>query len=121
MRPQDFYTRTRASTGVRIEFADPAGNREWIRVRSVMSAEFKRASEAIVLQAVADGRLSADQPSLRKHHARQRRAALAAALIAEWSLPSDIDPVALLASAPRLRRQIELIAENHALHFGVAE
>jgi len=121
MKPQDFYTRTRASTGVRIEFADPAGNREWIRVRSVMSAEFKRASEAIVLQAVADGRLSADQPSLRKHHARQRRAALAAALIAEWSLPSDIDPVALLASAPRLRRQIELIAENHALHFGVAE
>ena len=105
----------------RVEFVDPAGNREWMRVRSVLSAEFKQASQSSVLQAVNHGRLSADQPALRKHHARQRRAALAAALIAEWSLPADMDPVSLLASAPRLRRQIELIAENHALHFGVAE
>jgi len=120
MRPQDFYVKSRASQGVRVDLVDPAGSKEWMRVRSVMSAEFKQASEAVVMQAVSDGRLSADQPSLRKHHARQRRAALASALIAEWSLPSDIDPASLLASAPRLRRQIELIAENHALHFGVA-
>jgi len=120
MRPQDFYTRTRASEGVRVEFADPAGSREWMRIRSVLSTEFKQASQAIVMQAVNDGRLSADQPALRKHHARKRRAALAAALIAEWSLPADMDPVSLLTSAPRLRRQIELIAENHTLHFGAA-
>lgn len=119
MRPQDFYTRSRASTGVRVEFTDPAGNREWMQVRSVLSDEFKQASQAIVLQAVSDGRLSAEHPALRKSLARQRRASLAAALVAEWSLPSDIDPVSLLASSPRLRRQIELIAENHALHFGV--
>jgi hypothetical protein len=45
----------------------------------------------------------------------------AAALIADWLLPADVAPVDLLIRNPRLRRQIERIAENHALHFGVEE
>ncbi|MHA3884566.1 hypothetical protein [Stutzerimonas degradans] len=114
MRPQDFYTRTRASEGVRIEFVDPSGNREWIRVRSVVSDEFRAAAEAAVIQAARSG----DEPA--KQKARKLRAELAASLIAGWSLPADIDQTQLLVSAPRLRRQIERIAENHSLHFGVS-
>lgn len=117
MRPEDFYTKTRASRGVHVEFVDPSGNREWVRVRSVISDEFKRAREAMVIQAVGDGRVIADDPSQRKHLSRKRRASLAAALVVDWSI--DADPAVLLATAPRLRRQIERIAENHALHFGV--
>lgn len=118
MRPQDFYTKTRASRGVRIELADPEGNREWVLVRSVISEEFKQASRSMVAQAVSDGCEAAKIPSRRKALARARRATLAASLVAGWSMAAD--PVELLIKNPRLRRQIELIAENHALHFGVA-
>ncbi|WP_152028177.1 hypothetical protein [Stutzerimonas stutzeri] len=117
MRPQDFYTRTRASAGIRIELKDPAGHKEWVRVRSVISEEHRKAREELVRQAIADGRAVAEDPSQRKALARRRRAVLAASLIAEWSIP--VGPVDLLIKNPRLRRQIELIAENHALHFGV--
>lgn len=117
MRPQDFYTKTRASAGIRIELIDPAGNKEWVRVRSVISDEHRRAREELVRQAVADGRIVANDPSQRKALARRRRAVLAASLVAEWSIPDD--PTELLIKNPRLRRQIELIAESHALHFGV--
>jgi hypothetical protein len=113
MRPQDFYTNTRASEGVVVEFADPAGSREWIRIRSVLSDEFKTAS----LLALEDAaRISAESG---KEKARRLRARLAAALVADWSLPGDVDPIQLLIEAPRLRRQIERIAENNSLHFGV--
>jgi len=117
MRPQDFYTKTRASEGFRVELVDPAGSREWVRVRSVISDEFKRAREVMVQQAIADGRAVAADPAQRKLLARRRRATLAAALIADWSIQAE--PVQLLIQNPRLRRQIELIAENHTLHFGV--
>lgn len=117
MKPQDFYTRTRASQGIRVEMVDPAGNREWVRVRSVVSEEFKQAREAMVLQAIADGHAIATDPAQRKQLARRRRATLVAALISEWSIP--VDPVPLLIQNPRLRRQIELIAENRTIHFGV--
>lgn len=116
MRPQDFYTKTRASRGVRIELTDPEGNREWVLVRSVISDEFKQAGRSMVAQAVSDGIEAADAPEGRKHLSRTRRATLAASLIADWSITAD--PVELLIKNPRLRRQIELIAENHALHFG---
>lgn len=119
MRPQDFYTKTRASTGIRIELTDQSGSNEWVRVRSVISEEHRRAREELVRQAVVDGRVVADDPSQRKALARRRRAALAASLVAEWSIPAE--PADLLIKNPRLRRQIELIAENHALHFGVEE
>lgn len=114
MRPQDFYTKTRASEGVRIDFIDPAGSREWIRVRSVASDEFRDAAQAAVTRAARPD----DEPA--KHKARRLRAELAASLIAAWSLPEDIEPAVLLITAPRLRRQIERIAENHSLHFGVS-
>lgn len=114
MRPQDFYIKTRASEGVRVEFVDPAGNREWIRVRSVLSEEFKTATDAAVTRAAMHGDESIRQKI------RRLRAELTASLIAEWSLPPGIDPAGLLITAPRLRRQIERIAENHSLHFGVS-
>jgi len=114
MRPQDFYTKTRASEGVRVEFVDPSGSREWIRIRSVLSDEFKTATGAAVTRSAMQG----DESSRQK--IRRLRAELTASLIAEWSLPSGIDPADLLITAPRLRRQIERIAENHSLHFGVS-
>ena len=54
---------------------------------------------------------------------RQRRAELACALIADWSLPmrSDEEKTALLIQNPRLRRQIERIADDYSLHFGVSQ
>ncbi|WP_417585299.1 hypothetical protein [Pelagibacterium sp.] len=119
MRPQDFYTKTRASAGIRIELIDPAGNKEWVRVRSVISDEHRRAREELVRQAVADGRIVANDPSQRKALARRRRAVLAASLVADWSIQAE--PADLFIKNPRLRRQVELIAENHALHFGAAE
>ena len=118
MRPQDFYTKTRGSHGFRVELVDPAGSREWVRVRSVISDEFRLAREAMVRQAVADGRAVAEDLARRRMLSRRRRAALAASLVAEWSIPAD--PADLLIKNPRLRRQIELIAENHALHFGAS-
>ena len=117
MHPQDFYIKTRASAGVRVELVDPAGNREWMRVRSIAADEFRRAADQVMREAI--GALELD----RKGRLRKSRAFLAASLISEWSLPmqSDAEKAALLESNPRLRRQIERIAENHALHFGVAQ
>lgn len=122
MRPEDFYTRTRSSQGVRVELVDPAGNREWVRVRSVLSPEFVAAAAAIASRAEAyRSLLNAADPVERKRLIRLRRSTLAAALIADWSLPMDApaDIAALLTANPRLRRQIERVSENHALHFGV--
>lgn len=119
MRPQDFYTRTRSSRGVRVELVDPAGNREWVQVRSVLSPEFSAAVEKSWAQLLFDGLHGPDGRKEQRQRRRRRHAMQASALIARWSLPADIDPVDLLTINPRLRRQIERIAENHALHFGV--
>lgn len=121
MRPQDFYIVSRASKGVRVDLVDPAGNREWMRVRSVAAAEFKQAGEQAIKQALIDARQEAPQNT--KQRRREIRAELAASLIADWSLPmrTDAEKVALLIQNPRLRRQIERIAENHSLHFGVSQ
>ena len=122
MRPQDFYTRTKSSQGVRVELADPAGNREWMRVRSVLSLEFIAVAAAVARRAEQYRALLDEAgPSERKRLLRMRRATLASALVAEWSLPlkAPVEIAELLAENPRLRRQIERISENHALHFGV--
>lgn len=120
MRPQDFYTETRASKGVRVELIDPAGNREWMHIRSLLSSEFRLAVSQSFAGALRDGQAIEDRAT-RKRQRRQRRAMLAASLVGETSLPHDqAGLVDLLVSNPRLRRQIELIAENSALHFGVA-
>lgn len=120
MRPEDFYMRSRASQGVRVELVDPAGSREWVRVRSVESDEFKKASRAVLLASIQEGtQLNGDHVN-RKLALRRCRAELAAELIADWSLPMNekSERMALLISNPRLRRSIERIAENHTLHFG---
>lgn len=123
MQPHDFYTRTKASRGVRVELVDPSGNREWVTVRSVLSLEFVAVAAAVAKQAdqfrlLIDSAQSGD----RKRLIRLRRATLASALVADWSLPmkTPAEIAELLIANPRLRRQIEQISENHALHFGAA-
>ncbi|MBF0675594.1 hypothetical protein [Pseudomonas sp.] len=122
MKPEDFYVRTRASQGVRVDLADPAGNREWVRVRSVAADEFMAARNAALLLAVSDGMALGGDAEQRKRILRMRRAELAASLVADWSLPMKTGPekVELLLRNPRLRRQIERIAEDHSLHFGAS-
>ncbi|MCZ4238043.1 hypothetical protein O4H25_14480, partial [Staphylococcus equorum] len=54
-----------------------------------------------------------------KWQCRARRAGLVASLIADWSFPvkcTETSKTLLLIRSPRLRRQIELIAEN--MHTG---
>lgn len=122
MQPHDFYTRTKASRGVRVELVDPAGNREWVRVRSVLSPEFVAVAAAVARQAEQYlALLEAAEPAERKRLIRLRRATLASALVADWSLPMKMpaEVADVLATNPRLRRQIERISESHALHFGV--
>jgi|GEM_PF-876702 len=122
MRPQDFYTRTKANRGVRVELVDPNGHREWISVRSVLSAEFVAVAAAIASQAERYQKLLASaDPAERKRIRRLRRATLASALVADSSLPmkTPTQITALLMANPMLRRQIERLSENHALHFGV--
>lgn len=123
MQPHEFYTRTKSSRGVRIELVDPTGNREWVRVRSVMSAEFVAVAAAVASRAEQyRTRLDAAEPAERKRLVRLRRSTLASALVAEWSLPmkTPAEIAEMLSTNPRLRQQIELISENHALHFGAA-
>lgn len=120
MRPQDFHIKTRASTGIRVELADPAGNREWMRVRSVLSEAFIERAIQVAADAIRQGAELA-AASLRKQQRRRRRAVLAASLVAESSLPhDDAALVDLLIQNPRLRRQIERIAENTELFMGAA-
>ena len=124
MRPQDFYTRTKASRGVRVELIDPAGSREWVSVRSVLSHEFVAVAAAVAKQAEQFRQLiDSAQPAERKRLIRLRRATLASALVADWSLPMEApsEIAELLIANPRLRRQIERISENHALHFEVTD
>lgn len=121
MRPQDFYVKSRASQGVRVDLVDPGGNKEWMRVRSVISEEFKQASKAVLLRAAQEGKSIHGDPQRLKRQIRLRRAELAASLVADWSLPmkEEKDVAELLISNPRLRRAIERIAEDSSLHFGV--
>jgi len=117
MRPQDFYSNHRASQGVRVDLVDPAGNREWIKVRSVLSPEFASAVSSS-WASIPKSLLESDNHSDVKRRRRARHVHLVAALIADWSLPADVDPIDLLVKNPRLRRQIERIAEDPAIHFG---
>jgi len=120
MRPQDFYVRTRASRGVRVELVDPAGKREWVRVRSVLSDEFQAAVTESWNQLFADVVAAGDCVQEQKRLRRLRHARQAASLIAEWSLPPSVDPVGLMVQNPRLRRQIERIAQSNQIQFGAA-
>lgn len=117
MQPHNFYVVTPASRGVRIGLIDPAGKKEWVQVRSVASREFADCAQELAFMAI-EAALQPDlTPAERKYAIRQNRARLAASLIADASF--DIDPVELMRINPRLRRQIETIAENDSLHFGV--
>lgn len=118
MQPQDFYSNRRASQGVQVDLLDPHGNREWVMVRSVLSPEFAKAVSATFAQAIEDG--AVEDRAERKRRRRWRNATLTASLIAEWSLPAAINPVELLVANPKLRRQIERIAEDPSVHFGAA-
>ncbi len=120
MKPEDFYVVSRASQGVHVDLVDPAGNREWARIRSTVSAEFRKASKKALVDAAKDGATTCDDPLARKQALRLRRAELAAALIAAWSLPESINPVELMTINPRLRKQFEQIADDHSMHFGVS-
>lgn len=122
MNPQDFYITTRASQGLKVDLIDPEGNREWARVRSVASEEFKRASERAFAQFIIGGVEAGSSPKRRKDFVRHRRAELVATLISDWSLPfkTESEKVSLLISNPRLRRGIERVAEDLSLHFGAS-
>lgn len=115
--PNDFYVMSRASQGVRVDLVDPAGNKEWARIRSIASDEFKRCSAILALQAMRAGSLA---PRERKAALRRIRAELTASLIADWSLPlkGESEVVDLLLKNPRLRRGIERVAEDFHIHFG---
>lgn len=118
MRPQDFHIKARASEGIRVDLVDPAGNREWMRIRSVLSEEFAGSAIQVTADAIREGFEPAES-SLRKLQRRRRRAVLAASLVAESSLPhDDAALVELLIQNPKLRRQVERIAENTALFMG---
>lgn len=122
MRPQDFYTRSRSSNGALLTLADQAGNMEWMRVRSVLSSEFVAMAHSVAMLAESFVQSLPVMPTAEAKLAkRKRRALLAASLVADWSLPmKTIDEIAdLLVANPRLRRQIEIASESHALHFGV--
>ena len=121
MQPKDFYIATRASRGVRVELVDPAGNREWVQVRSVLSKQFQQASREVIRQAAIEGKAVMGCPQELKRQIRQRRAELVSALIVDWSMPlHGQDMIDLLIQNPRLRRGIEQIAADHDLHFGVS-
>lgn len=120
MKPRSFYVRTRASRGVMVALVDPAGNREWVRVRSIASEEFRRAADRVFKLVAEEGVRMSESLSGRKLFIRERRAELVAALIADWSLPfkTEVEKERLLISNPRLRRGIERVAEDLSLHFG---
>lgn len=121
MKPQSFYVKSRASQGVKVDLVDPAGSREWARIRSVVSEEFKREAEKVFTRAAREG-VSLSTLQGRKAFLRERRAELAASLVADWSLPfkTKAEKVGLLIRNPRLRRGIERVAEDLSLHFGVS-
>lgn len=123
MKPHSFYVRTRASRGVVVDLVDPAGNREWARVRSVVSEEFQRAAEQVFKRVAVEGGSVGEGSQSRKLFIRKRRAELVAALIADWSLPFkfEAEKVRLLIGNPRLRRGIERVAEDLTLHFGATD
>ena len=106
---------------MRVDLVDPAGNKEWMRVRSVVSDEFKEAAKEAILRAAREGKAIQGDPQKLKQQIRLRRAELAASLIADWSLPMQTisERAGLLIANPRLRRAVERIAEDHSLHFGV--
>lgn len=123
MRPQDFYIRAKANTGVRVDLDGPCGR--WIQVRSVWSDAYSVAAERMKANAIAEVALLASAPSpeaarqMHKWQQRARRAKLVASLIADWSLTescTESEKFALLIKNPRLRRQIEVVAEN--IHAG---
>lgn len=123
MQPQDFYTATKSSRGARFDLVDGAGGREWVRVRSVLSSEFVAMAMVVSRQAESYADLmKTAAPEEQKRLKRNRRALLAASLVADWSLPmKSLEEIRdLLIVNPRLRRQIERISEAHHLHFGTA-
>lgn len=123
MRPQDFYTREPASAGRRVDLmhADGSPSGEWMQIRSVLSDEYESAARALPAMAIKDlvsvakASHPADAKRLHKKLRREQKARLVGSLIAAWSFDLDCteeEKIKLLVSAPRLRRQIELISES---------
>lgn len=117
MQPQDFYIRAKANEGVRVTLESG----DWLQIRSVWSDSYSQTAQQLREWAMSDLLMlrSADgkDAALRmdKWQRRARRARLVASLIADWSLTEQCtksEKLLLLIRSPRLRRQIELIAEN---------
>lgn len=117
LRPEDFYTVARASAGVRVDLIDPDGNKEWVQVRSVASDEFSAAVRQVALLAIEAEKGPELSPTDRKYAIRRNRAFMTASLVADSSF--DMPLIDLMTTNPKLRRQIERIAEDDSLHFGV--
>lgn len=87
-------------------------------VRSTACREFAECVREVALAAIQSALGPDLTPAEAKYAARRNRAAMAASLIADSSM--SIDHVELMRINPRLRRQVERIAEDDSLHFGVS-
>ena len=117
MRPQDFHIRDKANQGVRVGLEGGG----WLQIRSVWSDAYtaamadmnSRVGKELLL--LTSSRSAEAAKKMSKCQARIRKARLVASLISGWSVTehcTESERIFHLVRSPRLRRQVELIAEN---------
>ena len=123
---EDFFCRDRANTERRrLPLRSPQGQftEHWIEIRSELSDEFREEYERIVRESART--LAAERdPDRRREILHDRKAALRAALVTDWSFKEPFSrerAVTLLRNAPQIADAVDQMAADGELFFGVSD
>lgn len=117
-----FYTRKKASEGVKIFLGDPGTGKltdEYLVIRNRWCDEFQEAKAEAVQQAFID----AKGETVNSEAEINRKLSLVGSLIAGWSFDQECNKenvIALLKEAPQIVDQIDKVAAKDSLFFGKA-
>lgn len=125
----DFFTRQKATEGIKLPLALPDGSEtdHWLRIRGIDSDEFRRTDakarrEAMELAELAEA-ASKDEAKLAELEKQiqdlQRK--VVASLVIEWSFPepcTEANVVKFLREAPQIQTEIDRLSARRKLFFG---
>lgn len=119
---EQFYTRDKASKGVKFYLTDMATGKltdEYLLVRSRWCDEFQEAKELAVQQAFKDAAIENEEEKKAAH--KKRKLALIASLIGGWSFDEECkteDVMEFLAEAVHIPDKVDKLATEDHRFFG---
>ena len=123
MQIEDFYTREKANSGIKLPLTAPNGSKteHFLMLRGVDSDAFRAAKTESEREAADIAAIKDDKERAEAILSSQRR--LMASLVVSWSFDSDCTSEAvatLFREAPQIMDLVDRVVSNRALFFAIS-